>query len=258
MFRPCIDIHENKVKQIVGGTLNTNKLETNFVSTFDADYYANLFKKDGLCGGHVIMLGSGNESQAERAISAYPNGLQIGGGINLNNAKFWLDKGASHVIITSWLFDNGMVSFDKLKLLNKSIGKKNLVIDLSCRKKNNDYFVVINKWQTFTETIINKETIQKISEFCDELLIHAVDVEGKANGIDLTLISNLASWALIPITYAGGAKSVKDLKTVHQIGNGRIHLTIGSALDIFGGNLIKYADAVKFNNSIINIRKTKF
>jgi phosphoribosylformimino-5-aminoimidazole carboxamide ribotide isomerase len=246
MFRPCIDLHEGKVKQIVGGTLGDSSLRTNFVSEKPAAWFAELYKRDGLTGGHVIMLGAGNENAARSALETFPGGLQIGGGINSQNARGWLDAGASHVIVTSWVFREGRVDWTRLGELVKALGKNKLVLDLSCRKRGEDYFVVTDRWRKFTELVVNAATLEKFSEFCAEFLIHAVDVEGLCRGIDGELVKKLGRWTPIPVTYAGGANSVADLETVARLGQGRVNLTIGSALDIFGGG-VKYEDCVKFN-----------
>jgi phosphoribosylformimino-5-aminoimidazole carboxamide ribotide isomerase len=247
MFRPCIDLHEGKVKQIVGGTLGDSKPRTNFVSDKSAAWFAELYKRDGLTGGHVVMLGPGNQDEACAAIVAYPNGLQIGGGINARNARDWLEAGASHVIVTSWVFREGRVDWERLGELVKAVGKKRLVLDLSCRKRGKNYFIVTDRWKKFTELIVNGETLQKFSAYCAEFLVHAVDVEGLCRGIDRDLVENLGQWTPIPTTYAGGANSISDLETVMKLGNGKVDLTIGSALDIFGGKGVKYEDCVKFN-----------
>jgi phosphoribosylformimino-5-aminoimidazole carboxamide ribotide isomerase len=248
MFRPCIDLHEGKVKQIVGGTLGApDNLRTNFISEKPAAWFAELYKRDGLFGGHVIMLGAGNENEARSALAAFPGGLQIGGGINSANARGWLDAGASHVIVTSWVFREGRVDWERLNEIVKLIGKDKLVLDLSCRKRGENYFIVTDRWQKFTELAVNQETLEKFSEFCSEFLVHAVDVEGLCKGIDRELVEKLGKWSPIPATYAGGANSISDLETVAKLGNGKVDLTIGSALDIFGGNGVKYADAVEFN-----------
>jgi len=250
MFRPCIDLHEGKVKQIVGGSLGAPAdLRTNFVSEKPAAWFAGLYKRDGLSGGHVIMLGPGNESQARPALAAFPGGMHIGGGINSQNARRWLDAGASHVIVTSWVFREGRVDWERLEELVKTIGKDKLVMDLSCRKRGENYFVVTDRWQKFTELIVNDETLQKFSGYCAEFLIHAVDVEGLCRGIDRDLVAKLGKWTPIPMTYAGGASSISDLAEVTRLGEGRVDLTIGSALDIFGGSGVKYEDCVKFNRS---------
>jgi phosphoribosylformimino-5-aminoimidazole carboxamide ribotide isomerase len=248
MFRPCIDLHEGKVKQIVGGTLGASEtLRTNFVSEKPAVWFAKLYKRDGLTGGHVIMLGAGNETEARSALAAFPGGMQIGGGINSQNARGWLDAGASHVIVTSWVFCEGRVDWERLGELVKTIGKEKLVMDLSCRKRGENYFVMTDRWQKFTEIAVNEETLKKFSEFCAEFLVHAVDVEGLCKGIDRELVGKLGQWTPIPATYAGGANSISDLETVAKLGEGKVNLTIGSALDIFGGSGVKYDDCVKFN-----------
>lgn len=249
MFRPCIDLHDGKVKQIVGGTLGVepDKLRTHFVSERPAAWYAELYRKDGLQGGHVIMLGPGNEFQARAALQAYPTGLQVGGGVTLENARAWLDAGASHLIVTSWVFHEGRVDWGRLTQLVEAIGKERLVLDLSCRRRGGDYFVVTDRWQKFTETQVNRQNLVELARCCAEFLIHAVDVEGLCRGIDQELVALLGQWSPIPTTYAGGANSLADLDTVTRLGQGRIDLTIGSALDIFGGAGVRYADAVAFN-----------
>ncbi len=248
MFRPCIDLHEGKVKQIVGGTLGEpSALRTNFVSDHPAAWFAELYKRDGLTGGHVVMLGPGNETEARAALAAFPGGLHIGGGINAQNARGWLDAGASHVIITSWVFREGRVDWERLGELAKTVDKNRLVLDLSCRKRDEDYFVVTDRWQKFTDVAITPETLQKLAGSCAEFLVHAVDVEGLCRGIDRELLEKLGRWTPIPTTYAGGANSLADLEEVTQLGQGKIDLTIGSALDIFGGKDVRYADVVKFN-----------
>ncbi|MSU58778.1 MAG: phosphoribosylformimino-5-aminoimidazole carboxamide ribotide isomerase [Pedosphaera sp.] len=290
MFRPCIDLHEGKVKQIVGGTLDSGGLRTNFVSDQSAAWFAELYRRDGLTGGHVIMLGPGNEAEARAALAAFPGGLQIGGGVSADNARGWLDAGASHVIVTSWVFRDGGVDEERLAQLVKLIGKERLVIDLSCRKRaqptssprdegvgrgprrgetiqdapplpgpllhpieerektaDAEYFVVTDRWQKFTDVTLSAETLQKFSASCAEFLVHAVDVEGLCRGIDGELVKKLGEWSPIPVTYAGGANSLADLETVTKLGQGKVDLTIGSALDIFGGRGVKFAEAVAFN-----------
>ena len=247
MFRPCIDLHEGKVKQIVGGSLGAAGLRTNFVSEKSAAWFAGLYKRDGLTGGHVIMLGSGNEAEARAALATFPGGLHIGGGVNPSNARGWLDAGASHVIVTSWVFRAGRLDWERLDELIKAIGKDRLVLDLSCRKRGEDYFVVTDRWQKFTELAVNAETLAKFAACCAEFLIHAVDVEGLCRGIDRDLVAKLGQWTPIPTTYAGGANSLADLEAVTRLGQGKVNLTIGSALDIFGGSGVKYDDCVKFN-----------
>jgi phosphoribosylformimino-5-aminoimidazole carboxamide ribotide isomerase len=249
MFRPCIDLHEGKVKQIVGGTLADDDAppRTNFVSDRSSAYYAELYRGDGLKGGHVIMLGSGNDEAARAALRAYPGGLQVGGGINLGNAASYLDDGASHVIVTSWVFREGTVDWDRLESLVKAIGKERLVIDLSCRRRGRDHFVVTDRWRKFTDLAVTGQTLDQFAGSCAEFLIHAVDVEGLCGGIDRELVQNLGVWSQVPVTYAGGANSIADLEEVTRLGQGKIDLTIGSALDIFGGTGVRYADAVAFN-----------
>ena len=249
MFRPCIDLHEGRVKQIVGGTLDEGPgtLRTNFVSEQSAAYYADLYRRDGLTGGHVIMLGAGNEEEARRALSAYPGGLQIGGGIQLGNARDFLEAGASHVIVTSWIFHDGLIDQARLDALAAEVGRERLVLDLSCRRKDGKYFVMTDRWQRFTQTVLEPETFERLARSCSEFLVHAVDVEGLCEGVDEELVKRLGEWTSSPVTYAGGARSMQDLENVTRWGGGRIDLTIGSALDIFGGSGVKYAEVVAFN-----------
>lgn len=254
-FRPCIDLHKGKVKQIVGSTLSDseNGLKTNFESDKSPAWFAALYKKDCLKGGHVIMLGSGNEIAAKEALNAYPGGLQIGGGITADNAKSYLQMGASHVIVTSWIFPNGKLNTERLQKLFETIGKKNLVLDLSCKRTKNAnktaWKIAINRWQTLIDVEITKETLEFFSKYCDEFLIHAADVEGKCQGMDEELIKFLSEYSPLPCTYAGGATSLNDLKRCKQISCNKIDLTIGSALDIFGGNGVTYDECVKFNKA---------
>ncbi|HTL54750.1 MAG TPA: phosphoribosylformimino-5-aminoimidazole carboxamide ribotide isomerase [Candidatus Limnocylindrales bacterium] len=252
MFRPCIDLHDGKVKQIVGGSLaaDSGKLKTNFVSTRPAAWYAELYQRDALAGGHVIMLGPGNEEEARSALRAYPGGLQVGGGINLENARGWLGAGASHVIVTSWVFHDGTIDWARLKQLTAGIGRDRLVLDLSCRLRDGEYWVVTDRWQKFTEVALSQDTLAQLSQHCAEFLVHAVDVEGLCRGIDRGLVERLGGWSPLPVTYAGGANSLADLETVTRLGKGRVDLTIGSALDIFGGTGVRYADVVAFNRKL--------
>lgn len=239
MFRPCIDLHNGKVKQIVGGTLSDTGqgIVENFVSDKGAEYYAKRFKKDGLTGGHVIMLGKGNEKAALEALTAYPNGLQIGGGMNPSNSHYYLEMGASHIIVTSYVFYNGHIDFNRLKEMVEVVSKDKLVLDLSCRIRDGKYYVVTDRWQTFTDFEVNEANIKLLENYCDEFLIHGVDVEGKQQGIDLKLVESIAKWTSKPATYAGGIQSFEDIRTINKIGKGKVHFTVGSALDIFGGKL---------------------
>lgn len=248
-FRPCIDLHDGKVKQIVGSTLGHEDKEVieNFISEKDSSYYAKMFAQDHLTGGHVIMLGSGNEEAALLALQTYPNGLQVGGGITADNAKQFIDAGASHIIVTSYIFHDGQLDMERLEKLVKAVGKQHIVIDLSCRKRNEKWFVVTDKWTKFSDFEVNEKTIPYIEQYCDELLIHAVDVEGKRSGMQEELVQDLAQWTTIPTTYAGGVRSLEDLQKFEKLSQGKLHVTIGSALDIFGGNL-KYRDVVAYCN----------
>lgn len=246
-FRPCIDLHDGKVKQIVGSTLGHENVAVveNFTSQYDSSYYAKMFANDCLTGGHVIMLGPGNEKAALVALQAYPGGLQVGGGITADNAKQYIDAGASHVIVTSYIFHDGLLDMERLHKLVNTVGKDKLVIDLSCRKRDDKWFVVTDKWTKFSDFEVNAQSIRMIEQYCDELLIHAVDVEGKRSGMQEELVQDLAEWTTIPTTYAGGVRSLEDLRKFELLGRGKLHVTIGSALDIFGGNL-RYDDVVAY------------
>lgn len=249
MFRPCIDLRGGRVVQIVGGTLTDSGegTRTNFESDRPASWFAELYRRDGLTGGHVILLGTGNEEPARSALAAYPGGLQVGGGIHAGNAAEWLAAGASHVIVTSWVFREGRLDEARLAELVRAIGRERLVLDLSCRRRGDDYFVVTDRWQKFTDLKIEAGTLRALAESCVEFLVHAADVEGLCAGMDHELIRRLADWTPLPTTYAGGAKSLADLEAVTAVGRGRVDLTIGSALDLFGGRGVRYADCVEFN-----------
>lgn len=269
-FRPCIDIHNGKVKQIVGGSLKDqgDAAETNFASELGADYYAKMYRKDGLRGGHIILLNpvtseyyEATKAQAMRALSAYPQGMQIGGGITAENAQEYLDAGASHVIVTSYVFQGEHINWENLKKLVAAVGKERVVLDLSCRKRvistpdiicgrneehpatesekciQSGYYIVTNRWQTFTDVKLTEEVLDELADYCDEFLVHGVDVEGKASGVEMDLVKLLADWAKIPITYAGGIGSEEDLEAFHEMSGGRLDFTIGSALDLFGGTI---------------------
>lgn len=249
-FRPCIDLHHGRVKQIVGSTLSDKEqasLTTNFASDQPASHYAAMYKADRLFGGHVIMLGPGNEAAAAEALQAFPLGLQVGGGITAANAGHWLDRGASAVIVTSAVFKDGVVHEDRLKELVRAVGRERLVLDLSCRKRGEGYYIVTDRWQKFTQVTITEESLGYFAKHCGEFLIHAVDVEGKCAGIEEELTEMLGRWSPIPTTYAGGVKNLADLYRVKELGRNRLDATIGSALDIFGGTGITYAQAVAFN-----------
>lgn len=248
LFRPCIDLHRGLVKQIVGGSLDsTDAPQTNFVSDKDAAWYAAKYRDDGLVGGHVIMLGPGNEEAASRALATWPRGLQIGGGINLDNALTWLQRGADKVIVTSYLFSAQTLDVEKVKALSRAVGREHLVIDLSCRRTEHGFFAAADRWQTVTKTAIDRDTLAALAEYCAEYLVHAADVEGKCQGIDTELVRLLGQYSPIPCTYAGGAKAIEDLSLVNELSGGRVDLTFGSALDVFGGTLVRYEDCVHWN-----------
>ncbi len=246
-FRPCIDLHQGKVKQIVGGSLNDQGADTNFVSQYDAPYYAELYRQHQLKGGHVIALGPGNKEQALKALAAWPNGLQFGGGVNERNASEFLEAGASHLIVTSYLFENGQLSDKRINSIKKETGKERLVMDLSCRRTDSGWNIATDRWQTITDTQITRDTLDELSKHCDEFLIHAADVEGLQAGIDQDLVKFLGEIVTIPCTYAGGARSLEDLKLVHQLSQGKVDLTIGSALDIFGGEGVTLDECIAWN-----------
>jgi phosphoribosylformimino-5-aminoimidazole carboxamide ribotide isomerase len=249
-FRPCIDIHNGQVKQIVGSSLvdKGDKADENFVASKGADYYAKLYQANGIKGGHIILLNPASseyygatKAQAINALKAYPNGLQIGGGITADNALEYIDAGASHVIVTSYVFKDGRINHENLEKISNTVGKTHLVLDLSCRKRGDKYYIVTDRWQKFTDEEVCKETLDMLEKYCDEFLIHAVDVEGKSQGIEKELVEYLGKWCesenAIPITYAGGVHSYEDIDLLYMLGNGKINVTIGSALDIFGGKL---------------------
>lgn len=249
-FRPCIDLHQGRVKQIVGSSLSDQEqgsLTTNFASDQPASHYAEMYKADRLFGGHVIMLGPGNEAAATGALQAFPGGLQIGGGITADNAAHWLDQGASAIIVTSAVFKDGVVHADRLAELVRAVGKERLVLDLSCRKKGDAYYIVTDRWQKFTQVTVSEQSLAYFAGHCCEFLIHAVDVEGKCAGIEEELTEMLGRFSPIPTTYAGGVKNLADLYRVKELGCNRLDATIGSALDIFGGTGVTYAEAVAFN-----------
>lgn len=243
-FRPCIDLHDGKVKQIVGSTLRDGQAPvTNFDTDRPGSWFAALYREDGLAGGHIIMLGPGNEAAAREALAAWPTGMQVGGGIDFDNARAWLDAGASHVIVTSYVFRDGQVDWNRLQGLERLVGRQRLVLDLSCRKRGDRYFVVTNRWQEFTDVEVSAQNVLRLAHHADEFLVHAVDVEGRQAGVDLELVNLLAQISPLPTTYAGGVSGLADLETVHRTSRGRLAVTVGSALDIFGGPL-PYRDVV--------------
>lgn len=253
-FRPCIDIHAGAVKQIVGGSMDetAGQVSENFVSELNAEDYAKMYAKDGLRGGHIILLDkkgtdmyNADLEQARQALRVVPGSMQIGGGVDPTNAEEFLDMGASHVIVTSYVFSDGQIHYDRIDELKFEVGKSHLVLDLSVRKRDDDYYVVTDRWQKFTKHKLTKEFISDLSYQCDEFLIHAVDVEGKQSGVDEELLSILSDAKNAIITYAGGIHSFEDIDLIRDIGNGRIDYTIGSSLDIFGGDLA-YSDIVKY------------
>lgn len=256
-FRPCIDIHNGKVKQIVGSSLKDagNQAEENFVSEQGAADFATMYQRDGVKGGHIILLNAKDSEyfevtrqQAVEALRAYPGGLQIGGGITAENAASYIEEGASHVIVTSYVFKDGKINYENLDRLVDAVGKEHVVLDLSCRyvdeaqcgKMQFDtpgYYVVTDRWQKFTNERVTEEILDRLSAYCDEFLVHAVDVEGKQSGIETALVKLLGQWGKCPITYAGGIHTYEDIEEIRSLGNGKLNVTIGSALDLFGGDL---------------------
>lgn len=253
-FRPCIDIHNGKVKQIVGGTLKDEGdfAAENFVSGQDSSFYADLYKHLGLKGGHIILLNARDSSyyedtkkQALLALDTYPGGLQAGGGITAENAKEFLDAGASHVIVTSYVFRDGRVNYDNLEKIFEVTGKDRLVLDLSCRRRDGAYYIVTDRWQKFTEERMTESLLDRLAVFADEFLVHAVDVEGRASGIERELVELLGEWNRIPVTYAGGVGSFAHLRQLKEWGQDHLNVTVGSALDLFGGTM-RFEDVLSF------------
>lgn len=256
-FRPCIDIHNGRVKQIVGGSLKDqgSYAKENFVADLDAAAFAEIYKKDGIRGGHIILLNKkGSEyyeatkRQALGALEAYPGGMQVGGGITPENAAEFLDAGASHVIVTSYVFQEGRINYENLNRLVSEVGRERLVLDVSCRKKDGRYYVVTDRWQRFTTQEVTLALLDELSSCADEFLVHAVDVEGKSSGIETELVRLLSGWEGCPVTYAGGVGSFHDLEELRDCGRGRLHVTVGSALDLFGGPM-PYREVLEFCRS---------
>lgn len=259
-FRPCIDIHNGKVKQIVGGSLRDagDEAGENYVARQDAAFFANLYQKAGLKGGHVILLnGVGSDyyestrRQALGALAAYPGGLQVGGGITPANGEEYLRAGASHVIVTSYVFRDGAIHYEGLREMARAVGRDRLVLDLSCRRVGEDYVIVTDRWQKMTREKVTARLLDELSEYCDEFLIHAVDVEGKREGIERRLAGMLGEWNGIPVTYAGGVHDMEDLRLLRELGRNRLNVTIGSALDLFGGGM-RWEDVLAVCNAIEN------
>ena len=244
-FRPCIDIHNGHVVQIVGSSLRdeNDSAQNNFVSEKDSAYYANLYKEYGLSGGHIIILNGkdseyyeATKAEAVKALQTYKGGMQIGGGITDKNAEEYILAGASHIIVTSYVFSDGKICYNNLNRLNSAVGREHICLDVSCRMRNGKYYVVTDRWQKFTDVVLDENLIVNLSEYCDELLVHAVDVEGRKAGINAT-IAGILEKSPIPVTYAGGISSLDDIAKIRSIGNNKIDFTIGTALNIFGGDL---------------------
>ena len=210
-FRPCIDIHNGKVKQIIGGSLNGTTAAENFVAEQDSAWYARFYQEQGIRGGHVILLnGVGTEGyeatkeQALMALRAYPGGLQVGGGITPENAEVFLDAGASQVIVTSYVFREGRIDQERLDRMVQAVGREHLVLDFSCRKKagteDASYYIVTDRWSRYTDTVMDKEMLMEYEQYASEYLIHAVDVEGHASGIERGVAEILGSYRGVPVT----------------------------------------------------------
>ena len=243
-FRPCIDIHNGRVKQIVGSSLRDqgDAARENFVSQQDGAFYARLYKEQNICGGHIILLNSveseyyeATRKQALLALKEYPGGLQVGGGMTADNAASFIEAGASAVIVTSYVFRDGKINYENLDKLVQAVGREHVVLDLSCRYREDGYYIVTDRWQKFTDEKIDRELLDRLADSCAEFLVHAVEVEGKSSGIETDLVRLLGEWGKIPITYAGGVHSFEDLDAIYRLGNNRLNVTIGSALDLFGG-----------------------
>jgi len=252
LFRACLDLHGGRVKQIVGSTLRDSGVEpeTNFVAEEDAAWFARRYREDDLRDTHVIMLGPGNDEAARQALEAWPGAFQLGGGISPQNAEAWLDAGAGRLVVTSWLFEDGAFSLERARTLSRLVGRERLVIDLSCRRVANGWRVATDRWQTLTAFEITASALEQLAELCAEFLVHAADVEGTCSGIDEELVALLGDASPIPCTYAGGARALADLECVDTLSAGRVHLTFGSALDLFGGDGVRYADCVAWNRRV--------
>ncbi|CAD6926241.1 unnamed protein product [Tilletia caries] len=259
LFRPCIDIHSGVVKQIVGGTLSDSEATTttNHVSTYPPSHFAAIYKSLDMRGGHVIKLGPGaaNDGAAREAIAAWPDRLQVGGGINADNAQSWIEAGAEKVIVTSYLFPDCKFSEERLKTLSQLVGKERLVVDVSCRRRGDKWIVAMNRWQSLTDLEVNQESLQRLEQYCSEFLIHAADVEGLCQGIDEDLVQALGKWVTIQTTYAGGARHLQDLELVDRLSEGKVDLTFGSALDIFGGSGVSLEQLSQWNTEALAASK---
>ena len=262
-FRPCIDIHDGKVKQIIGGSLDDEKgASENFIAGAPASFYASLYAKKNLGGGHVIILNKAGTAeyeaskvQALNALGAFKGGMSIGGGINDLNAEEFLDAGAYAVIVTSFVFKDGRLDENNLLKIKNAVGSKHLILDLSCRRgANGKLYVVTDRWQRFTELELTKDLLKSLQPNVCEYLIHAADVEGKKAGIDTDVLNVLASYMRegdsVPVTYAGGVHTYEDLDTIRGAGAGLIDATVGSALDLFGGELKMDAITAMLENNM--------
>ncbi len=248
-FRPCIDIHNGQVKQIVGSSLRDagDRACDNYVSGHSAGYYASLYRERDLTGGHIILLNAQSSPQYEatkrqalEALATWPQGMQVGGGVTADNAEAWLAAGASHVIVTSYAFAGGSINYEHLEALAGAVGREHIVLDVSCRKREKggaDYYIVTDRWQRFTDVALTAETLTMLSRYCDEFLIHAADVEGKQAGIEDTVVQILGEYEGTPMIYAGGIHTLEDISRIRLLGKNHLDVTVGSALALFGGSL---------------------
>lgn len=251
-FRPCIDIHDGQVKQIVGSTLTRESAQENYISEKDAAFYASFYREKGVRGGHVILLNAAGspmynstKAQAIAALRSAPGFLQVGGGITPENAEEFLAAGASHVIVTSYVFRNGVIDYGRLKELKDTVGRDSLVLDLSCRRRGSDFYVVTDRWQKYTQTKLSVDLLKELEQYAAEYLVHAADVEGRVSGIEPDVLRILGGYEGVPVTYAGGVRSMEDLMVIRNLGAGRVNVTVGSALDLFGGSM-RFDDILDF------------
>jgi len=150
--------------------------------------------------------------------------------------------------VTSFCFDGAKFSEAKLAEMVAAVGAERLVLDLSCRAaEGGGWSVAKDRWRTITDLAVTPETLDRLAGQCAEFLVHAADVEGQCGGVDRELVQMLGSWAGAPVTYAGGARSLENLREVDGLSDGKVDLTIGSALDLFGGDGVSYADCVAWN-----------
>jgi phosphoribosylformimino-5-aminoimidazole carboxamide ribotide isomerase len=247
-FRPCIDLRQGRVVQIVGATLRADgEPVTHYTAAQSPSHFAELYRRDGLRGGHVIMLGPGNEAAAAEALAAFPGGLQVGGGITADTAPTWLERGAAAVIVTSYVLSQGRLHRDRLEAVSRATGRQRLVLDLSCGRRGDRYCVYTDRWQRPTEFAVDQANLAQLAAYCGEFLVHAIEVEGRQQGLDPDLVRLLADISPLPTTYAGGIRGPEDLEQLERLGQSRLDYTVGAALDLFGGAGLRYRDLVERN-----------